>query len=279
MPEVNITTEKTPTGERILGKFNSQADLENAYRELERKLSQSGQTMTSNEDGTTTSVQPTATSNDEPLSTPESPEETSTENQTPEEGGEENPYGEAITSAVSAAGLDIDSIATEFASEAGLSEATRTALDGAFGKSVVDAYFKGVELGNADVKQATEQVTQAVQTAAGGEEGWMALQTWASGPNADTELVDTFNEALESGKQGQIRAATLALRASYEAVNGPVKESSVVSNVPTNISEGGGYRSKGEMMTAIQDPRYRTDSGYRQDVQARIAKTEGMSVQ
>ena len=279
MPEVNITTEKTPTGERILGKFDSQADLVNAYRELERKLSQSGQTMTSNEDGTTTSVQPTATSNDEPLSTPESSEETSTENKIPEEGGEENPYGEAITSAVSAAGLDIDSIATEFASEAGLSEATRTALDGAFGKSVVDAYFKGVELGNADVKQATEQVTQAVQTAAGGEEGWMALQTWASGPNADTELVDTFNEALESGKQGQIRAATLALRASYEAVNGPVKESSVVSNVPTNISEGGGYRSKGEMMTAIQDPRYRTDSGYRQDVQARIAKTEGMSVQ
>jgi len=279
MPEVNITTEKTPTGERILGKFDSQADLENAYRELERKLSQSGQTMTSNEDGTTTSVQPTATPNDESLSTPESPEETSTENQTPKEGGEENPYGEAVTSAVSAAGLDIDSIATEFASEAGLSEATRTALDGAFGKSVVDAYFKGVELGNADVKQATEQVTQAVQTAAGGEEGWTALQTWASGPNADTELVDTFNEALESGKQGQIRAATLALRASYEAANGPVKESSVVSNVPTNISEGGGYRSKGEMMAAIQDPRYRSDSGYRQDVQARIAKTEGMSVQ
>ena len=268
MAEVTVQSTETPDEGRILGKFNSQDELVNAYRELEKKLSQSGKTIEAGTD------EPTSEPPSVPSETPSEPTETSSN----EAEQQTSPYGEAIVQGLTAAGLDAGAVGEEFYSESGLTEETRAKLDATFGKDVVEMYLKGLEVANgAQQQQATEGSERILETV-GGQEAWDVISSWAAGPNADTALVDTFNQAIDRGDVGAMQATAIALKAVYEQRNGTIKAGSVKSGAPTASGDASGFRSNAELTKAISDPRYAQDPAYREDVAKRLSNTKGFSV-
>lgn len=264
MAEVQITSApESESGELILGKFKTTADLEQAYKALETKLgSNFAQTSeeiaaTSETPATTEAIPPTTTDNQE---TPESV------------------YGEGLVSAVSAAGLDITKVAEEWASESGVSTETRAALDKAFGSQAVDAYFKGLEAQQGDISKEAEAAVQGIVTAVGGEESWNTVATWAGGTNGPADLVDAYNGALDRGDAVTMKALALALKGAYETANGTLKSASVVTGQASGATVAAGFRSQAELMSAMRDPRYSTDAAFREDVAQRLKRTEGFDV-
>lgn len=258
MSEVNISSQTNPEGELILGKFTSTDELAAAYKQLESKLG-SNYAQTPEE----------ASVPSEGTKTPEVVQEPSE--------GLTGAYGEAVVSAVSAAGLDITKVSEEFYSESGLTEATRTALDGAFGKSVVDAYFAGLSAQNAEATQQVNQGLQSVVDAVGGEESWNTIATWAGGANGDAELADAFNAAIDRGDTVTMRALAQTLKAGYERANGTLSASSVTTGVAGGSGSTAGFRSQAELTAAMRSKEYQTDPAYRQEVAQRLANTKGFS--
>lgn len=256
MSEVQIHSNADSEGNLILGKFTSTDELAAAYKNLEAKLGQ-GFAQTPEESNQVTETDPTTASTG---------------------AGPDSVYGESLVNAVASAGLDINRVAEEWASEAGVSTQTREALDAAFGSSVVEAYFKGLEAQQRGVDSETEKTVQGITQAVGGDEAWNTIAQWAGGPNGPVEIVEAYNSALDRGDAVTLKALALTLKGSYEAANGSIRPVSVTSGQPTGQASTEGFRSRQEVMSAMQDPRYKTDAAYRQDVANRLAKTDGFSV-
>lgn len=147
-----------------------------------------------------------------------------------------------IQAAFTEKGLDAQAVVAELFAKDGdfsLSEETRSKLDEAFGKPLVDAYlnlYKGQN--NMALKQfkadaEAEQATITANTASfnelvGGDEGWDKLAAWAGDNLSDAEL-ESFNVvmALDGKSFAAQRLVTEALVARYQAAN-KAEESDVI---------------------------------------------------
>lgn len=129
-------------------------------------------------------------------------------------------------------GIDVDSVVSELFSKDGdfsLSEDTRTKLDEAFGKSLVDAYlnlYKGQnKMAMAELaqkakaeKEQLESNTKSFNELIGGDEGWESMSIWAGDNLSDKELA-SFNAvmALPPEHFEAQRMVTEALKSRYTA--------------------------------------------------------------
>lgn len=147
-----------------------------------------------------------------------------------------------IQAAFTEKGLDAQAVVSELFAKDGdfsLSAETRSKLDEAFGKPLVDAYlnlYKGQN--NMALKQfkadaEAEQATITANTASfnelvGGDEGWDKLAAWAGDNLSDAEL-ESFNVvmALDGKSFAAQRLVTEALVARYQAAN-KAEESDVI---------------------------------------------------
>jgi len=265
MSEVNITSNPSPEGELILGKFKSNDELAAAYKALESKLG-ANFAQTPEEQAAASSTPPVTPEGTDtpPAAPPASTEDTAV-------------YGEALVSAVSGVGLNIDEVSKEFYSETGLSADTRTKLDQAFGKAAVDAYFAGLGVQNAEVSDAVTKMSQEVVATVGGEEAWGTIAEWAGGVNGDPQLADAFNAAFDRGDAVTAKVIAESIKARYEAVNGSLVVKSVVTGQPAGVPGAAGFRSQQEVTAAMRDPRYGTDPAYREEVARRMAVTQGFA--
>ena len=160
-------------------------------------------------------------------------------------------------------GFPMDAVMTHAAQNGGqIAPQVYQALNArGFDKSTVDSIVEGQAA-------LAERRAQAVYDDFGGKDNYAKVREWASA-NFSQEEKHAFSRILNYGNPTEIKMATQAMRARYEAANG-----SGGSPFEGHGSSGGqpAFRSTAEMTAAMRDPRYASDPAYRNDVMQRVAR-------
>lgn len=162
-----------------------------------------------------------------------------------------------VQDVITKAGLQQADLEAAFAKDGKLTDEQYTALQGVgIPKAMVDGYLNGVAAQG-------QQFVGKVHAIVGGEAEFNQVITWAKA-NASPDQLRAYNDAIDKGDLGAISLALTAFKGGHSNAN-PVKLGGTASAPST------GFRSQAEMNVAIQDPRYRKDEAYRQDVYNKIA--------
>jgi hypothetical protein len=176
---------------------------------------------------------------------------------------------DAARSQVENAGLDFDALSAEFNKDGKLSEATYEKLaKGGINKTVVDQYVAGQQA-------LASQIRTDVFTAAGGEEAYTDMVTWAKDSLSAAE-VEAYNATMNSGNVASMKLAVDGLKARFTAANGSAPSLVGGGSSRSNAAQGDVFRSVAELTTAMKDPRYSTDPAYRADVTAKLGRSNIM---
>lgn len=221
----------------ILGKFKSQDDLVEAYKNLEKKLG----------------------------APKEEPAEPKAEKETPPP---EKLEDLEITKkeVEEATGLDLDALQKEYAENGELTDETyRTLEERGIPRAMVDSYIEGQ-------KAKAAQVTAELTGLAGGADALRGALDWAA-DNLSEEEVAAYNGALQSGNLAAVRVSLRGIVAAYREATG--SGPNLVGGERAARSSGvQPFGSRAEITRAMQDPKYQTDEAYRQQVIRRLEVTE-----
>ena len=99
------------------------------------------------------------------------------------------------------------------------------------------------------------------------------MVTWAS-QNLDQSSIDAFDELVNTGSVPAIQLAVNGLKAQYDNANG-YEGTMVTGKAPTNTKDV--YRSQAELVAAMSDRRYDNDPAYRQDVIAKLERSDNLT--
>lgn len=236
--EANATNEEAAL---IAGKFKSQEDLVKAYEELQKKLSS-----------------PEAEEGEEPA-------------EEQEEVTEETPEEEPVEAPELAETVEyLTQLGKEFDTSGELSEEAVTKLSEMDSKELIQAYLAY----NTKAKTASLQQVEVsnIMDLAGGAEKYADMVQWAATNLPEQEVAD-FNAVTATNNPAAIRFAVQALSNKYKGDVG--YEAPLVSGKGSKSPEKG-YRSHAELSRAIADPRYSRDPAYRQDVEAKLARSSDL---
>ena len=234
------------------GKYKSAEELEKAYGELQKKLGDQG-TEDSGEVGDT---QDTAEVESE-----ETTEET-----------QEAPPPTAAAELIQSASEEY------YNNDSKLSPETLEKFTSMSSKDLVEAYMQvqgnlpqGDLLDNAgDISDAT---VNEIKNYAGGEKSYDNMVEWASN-NLDTQSVEAFDSIINTGSVDAIKLAVNGLKAQYENANG-YEGTMVTGKAPAQSKDV--YRSQAELVAAMNDRRYDNDPAYRQDVIAKLERSDNLN--
>ncbi len=184
-----------------------------------------------------------------------------------EEHEEEHEYEEEgleeIADELEERGVDFDALSEEFMEHGGLTEDSYEALlEAGIPRTMVDQFIDGQ---NAVAQQLQYQAFEQV----GGQEAYAEMTSWAT-DNLPEASIDAFNNAINSGNIETANLAIQGLQAQYRSVNG--SEPTLVMG-ETNTVSGGVFNSAAQLTAAMRDPRYSTDSAYRQTVASKLARS------
>ena len=259
MTEVNVSTSDSILQSKFGGDVNK---LEQSYAALERQFTKiaQGQSDTGEEPQTEEPSTQTPTEETNTTEVAETPEAT------------DSAYGTAITEALKGVELNPTELAKQYETDGDISQDAKDKLYSLFGKQVVDTYFTNLSA----VAQENDSIaTQVVTEAVGSIDNWNTITSWASGPNADQQLVKSFNDAIDSKNPNFIKMAAQSLKTAYESANGTLAATSVKSGAaPATSSDNTAFSSQYEMKQAMQNPEYHLNPVYRQNVINRIAATK-----
>ena len=235
----------------LAGKYKSAEELEKAYGELERKLGEKSN-KDSEEVGDT-----------EDSTEVESTETTEEEKETPE---------------LSQAANLITAANNEFYDNDGeLSPETLAKFNSMSSKDLVEAYMevrdtlpqqRNVE---ADTAIADAQVNE-IKNFVGGEDQYGRIVSWAA-DNLDKNAINAYDNIVSTGSLDAIKLAVNGLKAQYENANG-YEGTMIQGKAPTTTKDI--YRSQQELVAAMSDRRYDNDPAYRQDVIAKLERSENL---
>ena len=155
----------------------------------------------------------------------------------------------------------LDKFYEEYAEKGELSENSYTELSNiGLTREVVDAYISGQQA-------LAENKANSIMSTVGGQEQYKEMVDWAS-KNLSPQEVRAFNNTIDNGSLEQAQLAIAGVQAKYNQNNA---EPNLFSGTKadTNI----GYRSVGEMLADINDPRYSTDSAFRADVENKVKQS------
>lgn len=252
--EETPATEDKP--ELLAGKFKSQADLEKAYKELERKL---GQRSTDKE---SLQVDPAP----EPLTREQAV----------------GHYGESIVAAAEEAGIDLG--AYDQAVKAGNDTTElreKLAAQTGIPAQLIERYeaaFRPQANPPETPDRSTEGLSDAdvseLKALVGGDQEFQRLSQWATSNLSKDELAD-YNEAVDSGNKAAVRLALRAMQARATAANPGEPELIGGGNPPAPDV----FRSQQEALEAMRktDGRgrnlYRTDKEYQAWYEKTLARS------
>ena len=235
------------TEQLYAGKYKSAEELEKAYGELQKKLGEKGD-EDSEEAG-----------DSEPAESKEDSEEA-------EEASQPSAAAELITSA-----------SNEFSEKGELTAETIAKFSSMSSQELVEAYMKV----QADLPKASQEAEVAdistamvneVKNAAGGETAYNNMVQWA-GENLPQTSIEAFDSIVNSGSVDAIKLAVSGLKAQYENSNG-YEGTMLTGKAPTNTKDV--YRSQAELVAAMSDRRYDNDPAYRQDVIAKLERSDNL---
>ena len=263
----------------LAGKYKNAEELEKAYGELQKKLGEQD-----NKDSGETGESTTSETEEVPEETTEAPE--IIEENFYLEGGEVNystvneAYGEKLGDLFKESNVDPWAISQRFRdTEGSIEEADYKQLEGAgLSRQTVDAYLQGraVEMGFVEASESndiSDATVTEIKNSAGGEEAYGNMVNWASN-NLGKNSVDAFDEIINSGSTDAIKLAVSGLKSQYEAATGS-EGTMVTGKAPVPTVDG--FRSQAELVAAMSDKRYDTDPAYRQDVIAKLDRSDNLS--
>ena len=246
----NLTTEEQDSlqvgeemakeqGELLAGKYKNAEDLEKAYVELQKKL------------GDKEEKEDTEASNEE---------EVTDEKDEPQEKSEAYSL--------------IESASDEYYNNGEtLSPETLEKFKGMSSQDLVEGYIQMVK-NNPQTNQPEIDVTTTeinkIQNSVGGEAEYNKLVSWA-GQNLKENEVKAFDDLVGTGNAAAIQLGVDALKSRYEAVNG--YEGRRLTGKAADTS-GDVFRSQAQLVEAMSDPRYDRDPAYRQDVVAKLERSD-----
>lgn len=189
-----------------------------------------------------------------------------------------------ISEALKGAKIDEAALVKELFAKDGkfeVSEATKKALDKAFGKPMVDGYLNlfrqqnqialdGYKKEAADMEASIKANSEDFSTLVGGDDGWNELAEWAGDNLSEAEL-GQFNAVMQlppqhyQAQRAVIEALKIKQSAAVAAANG---DKSVT--LPTDSGDSSANRSAGlpatltreEFQLAMRTERYQTDRKY-----------------
>ena len=231
------------------GKYKSAEELEKAYGELQKKLGEKGD-EDSKEAG-----------DSEPAESEETTEEA-------EETSQPSAAAELITSA-----------SEEYANNDGkLSPETLEKFSSMSSQELVEAYMKvQSSLPQGDLLDNTGDISDAtvneIKNYAGGEKSYSDMVQWAS-ENLESGAVEAFDSIVNTGSVDAIKLAVNGLKAQYQNAVG-FEGTMVTGKAP--VQEKDVYRSQAELVAAMSDRRYDNDPAYRQDVIAKLERSDNLT--
>tara|TARA_B100000214_G_scaffold176115_1_gene126588 strand:- start:171 stop:938 length:768 start_codon:yes stop_codon:yes gene_type:complete len=236
--EENKPTQSKPEG--LPEKFNSVEELVKSYSELEKKLGEQSQPKESVD----------------PVSKTEVKEETK----------EEQPKSDLdiATKAVDSAGLNMDSLAEEYAKDGKLADKSYQSLEKAgIPKEYVDRFIAGQQA-------IADQQSASVKNMVGGAESYDAMSEWASNNLSETEK-QAYNTAVNSKDLEAVKLAVVGLKARYAQATG--SEPKLVEGKASPSGEQG-FDSWAQVTQAMSDPRYSKDPAYQAEVKNKLANSK-----
>ncbi len=256
----------------LAGKYKNAQELEKAYVELQKKLG----------DNKDAGVQESEETAEEEVAAEETTEETEGSNDYNEDGSVNysqvtETYGSEISSVMEKAGVDPWAISKQFHESQGeyTPEMVKQLTDAGFSEQAVKSYFAGraAEAGYTStdsVQDISETEIADVQTAVGGKETYTNMMNWAA-QNLTESAITAFDATMSSGTLDQIRLAVAGLQAQFENATGYDGEM-LTGKAPK--SSGDVFRSQAELVQAMSDQRYDNDPAYRQDVIAKLDRSD-----
>ena len=222
--EENVTQSK-PEG--LPEKFKSVEDLAKSYQELEKKLGDS------------------------------QPKETEISKDT-------NSDLDIAEKAVETAGLNMDTLASEYADKGELDEKSYEALEKAgIPKDYVNQFIEGQ-------KAIADQQATSIKEMVGGADAYAEMSNWAA-ENMSEEEKTAYNTAVNSKDLETAKLAVVGLKAKFERANG--NEPTLLEGKGT-VSGEKGYASWAEVTRAMSDDRYSKDPAYQAMVQEKLANSD-----
>ena len=244
---LKVGEEITEAQDQLLaGKYKTAEELEKAYGELQKKLGEKD-------------TEDSETAGDTEDST-ESKEETEEK----EEAKEKSPAVELINEA-----------ATEYwDNDQKLSPETIEKFSSLSTTQLLNAYLE-VQKGATNEQQPstpdlTENDINVVKNSVGGVAEYGKIVSWAKDNMSDKESA-AFDDLVSTGNVGAIALAAQGLQAKYNDTNG--YEGRMLSGKAPKTSEDT-FRSQAELVRAMSDPRYDDDPAYRQDVIAKLDRSD-----
>ena len=234
----------------LAGKYKDATELEKAYVELSRKLGEKGD-KDSGEAGDT-----------EDTAKVESEETTEETEETPE---------------ISAAAELISSASEEYSSNEGkLSPETIEKFSSMSSKELVEAYMEvqsSLPQTQTNVPDIADTQINEIKNSVGGEKSYNDIVNWA-GENLSQKDINAFDEIVNTGSIEAIKLAASGLKAQYENSNG--YEGQMYSGKAPKTNQDV-FRSQAELVAAMSDRRYDNDPAYRQDIIAKLERSDNLS--
>ena len=142
-------------------------------------------------------------------------------------------------------------------------------------QDLVDAYIEitkdnpqAATSGGQPVDLTDAQVNQ-IQNQVGGKQKYTELVTWASN-NLNGEQTAAFDNIINRGNTQAIALAVAGLKSQYESANG--YEGRMLTGKAAASADV--FRSQAELVAAMNDRRYDNDPAYRQDVIAKLDRSD-----
>jgi len=226
-------TQSKPEG--LPEKFNSVDELVKSYSELEKKLGEQSQ--------------PTEKSVD-PVSKAELK-------------GQPKSDLDIATKAVDSAGLNMDSLAEEYAKDGKLADGSYESLQKAgIPKDYVDRFIAGQQA-------IADQQSSSVKEMVGGTQAYDTMSEWAGQNLSETEKT-AYNSAVNSKDLEAVKLAVVGLKARYSQATG--SEPKLVEGKSSASGEQG-FQSWAQVTQAMSDPRYAKDVAYQAEVKNKLANS------
>ena len=260
---LEVGTEMQAQQEGLLaGKYKNAEELEKAYAELESKL---GSQDTKAEEKQTEEVKDT-----EPSDFVEYLDDGSINFEQVNES-----YGAQLGDIFKNNNVDPWAISKYFHENNGeITDTMYGQLEGAgLSRDAIDAYLDGraVQSGyRGEVQDLAAQDVDIIKNSVGGEAEYNQMTAWAAA-NLDQNVIEAFDNLLDSGDPNAIQLAVNGLKAQYENATG-YEGRMYTGKAPK--SSGDVFRSQPELVAAMSDPRYDQDPAYRQDIIEKLDRSD-----
>ena len=122
---------------------------------------------------------------------------------------------------------------------------------------------------SSNTKVITEDTAKELVNAVGGEKNYTEMLKWAGQTLNESEIA-MYDSVMESGDPNAAFFAMQALSYKYNDSVG-VEGNLLQGKAAANTSKG--FKSQAEVVSAMQDPRYDRDPAYRQEVMAKLERS------